>query len=156
MNPRRKRQAGHAMVEFALASAILLPCMTGAFQFGYTFYTYNLLESAASNGARYAALRTYRCLSSGDIDKGKTAIKNMVVFGTPSPANNAVPVAKGLTTANVDVSYKLDSLSFPLEVTVSVKNYKINAVFIQYTLNGKPLATLPYLGRYAPEENEIS
>lgn len=63
----RKRQRGNAFIEFALAAGILLPVMAGTFQFGFTFYTYNLLQAAVSNGGRYAAYRTYRCLA-GETD----------------------------------------------------------------------------------------
>ena len=81
MRTLRSRQRGNSLVEFAIASAILIPCMSGVFGYGYTFYTYNLLESSVANGARYAAFRTYRCMSSSDIDKGKLAIKNMILKG---------------------------------------------------------------------------
>ena len=38
-------RGGNAMIEFALASAILIPLFIGTFQFGYTFYVYNLLAT---------------------------------------------------------------------------------------------------------------
>lgn len=154
MMSRRRRQFGNAMVEFAVASAILLPCMGGTFQFGYTFYTYNLLESAAANGARYGAYRTYRSASAGDITKVKLAIKNMAVYGTPTPAAKAIPVVRNLTPANIQVDYTLDAAGLPLRVSVSVTNFNLNAIFKTIKLNGKPKAALPFLGRYAPEESE--
>ena len=46
------------MVEFALGSSLLVAAFTGTFQFGYTFYVYNNIETAVNNGAKYAALRT--------------------------------------------------------------------------------------------------
>ncbi len=38
----------------------------------------------------------------------------------------------------------------PYQVTVAVVNYPIDAVFATFTLNNKPAASFPYLGRYAP------
>ena len=155
MTKRKKGQSGNAMLEFALASAVLLPCMMGAFQFGYTFYTYNLLESAISNGSRYGAYRTYRSLAGAtDITKVKTAIQNMTVYGTTTMPVDAVPVVKGLRPSDIDVNFTLTGSGIPTAVTVSVKSYKLDSVFKKYTLTGKPKATLPYLGRYAPEESE--
>ena len=56
----RKHQKGHAMLELAISAGVLVTCLAGTFQFGYTFYVYNQLVSAVGNGARYAAQRTYR------------------------------------------------------------------------------------------------
>jgi hypothetical protein len=47
------------MLGLALATGILVPAFTGTFQFGYTFYVYNNLESAVRGGARYASMRNY-------------------------------------------------------------------------------------------------
>jgi Flp pilus assembly protein TadG len=142
------------MLEFAIAAAVLLPSMGGTFQFGYTFYTYNLLESAAANAARYGAYRTYRGGSAADIEKVKLAVRNMAVYGTPAPGDNAVPVVRNLSPANIEVNYAVDEAGVPLGVKVSVTNYNIIAIFKTVRLNGKPEVAFPFLGRYAPEESE--
>ena len=49
---------GNAMLEFALATGILLPAFVGTFQFGYTFYVYNNLDTAVRGGARYASMQS--------------------------------------------------------------------------------------------------
>jgi Flp pilus assembly protein TadG len=97
MNPRKRaRCRGNSLVEFALSSTIFILSFSGAFQFGYGFYRYNQLQSAVTGGARYASLKTYRCTRGQvDIDRNKAAVANMVVFGTPAPAINAVPVVPG-------------------------------------------------------------
>src|SRR5712672_877880 len=74
---------GNAMVEFALASTILIPLFIGTFQFGYTFYVYNLLSTQIGAGARYTSTRTFRCSDAASIAKFKTAVGNMVRFGNP-------------------------------------------------------------------------
>ncbi|GIU76116.1 MAG: hypothetical protein KatS3mg004_3203 [Bryobacteraceae bacterium] len=151
----RKRQRGNAFIEFAMAAGILLPVMMGTFQFGYTFYTYNLLQSAVSNGGRYAAYRTYRCLAGQtDVAKFKQAVQNMAVYGTPSPPASAVPVVKGLKPSDIEVIVTLASTQVPTAVTVRVKSFRVNGIFGKYTFNGYPTYTVPYLGRYAPEEAE--
>jgi Flp pilus assembly protein TadG len=152
---RRRRQSGNAMIEFALSCAVLIPVMAGSFQFGYTFYTYNLLQSAVSNGGRYAAFRTYRSMSGAtDITKVKTAIKNMTVYGSPAISEDSVPVVKGLTPAAIDVAFTLNAQQIPTTVIVSVNRFTVNSVFQNYTFVGKPKYTAPFIGRYAPEESE--
>src|SRR5438445_227052 len=80
---RLRSRRGNAMLEFGLASLILIPMFLGTFQFGYTFYVYNLilpifipvligildfgqflyfhqsLSERARAGARYAAVHTF-------------------------------------------------------------------------------------------------
>jgi Flp pilus assembly protein TadG len=150
----KRRQKGNALIEFALASAILIPCFVGTFQFGYGFYTYNRVQSTIANSARYASLRTYRCKSSSDIEKVKQAIRNVAVYGKPD-ATGAAPLVKELMVSNVDVIYELDSLNAPLAVTVNAKNVKIDSVFKAFILTNKPAVKFPFVGRYAPEESEI-
>jgi Flp pilus assembly protein TadG len=155
MMSRRNRQGGNAILELAIASAVLFPVMAGTFQFGYTFYAYNLLESAVANGGRYAAFRTYRCHGgSTDITKVKTAIKNMTVYSSPAASGDLVPVVRGLTPAAIDVSFTLNAQQIPTAVTVSVNSFTVQSVFQNYTFTGKPRCTIPFLGRYAPEESE--
>lgn len=152
---RNSRRRGNAFIEFALAAGLLLPVMMGTFQFGYTFYTYNLLQSAVSNGGRYAAYRTYRSLSGQtDIQKFRLAVQNMTVYGSPSPATSSVPVVKGLKPSDIEVLFTLTATQIPTAVTVRVKSYTVNGVFGKYTFKNYPTLTAPYLGRYAPEESE--
>jgi Flp pilus assembly protein TadG len=149
---RSKR--GNAMIEFALSAGVLIPCLAGTFQFGYGMYTYNKLQSAVAGGGRYAALRTYRTLAgTTDTDKVKLAVKNMVVYGTPSPTDSSVPLVNGLSTGSVNVTYTLSS-STPTSVTVSISSFTVDTIFTSFTFTGKPVVTYPYVGRYATEESE--
>jgi Flp pilus assembly protein TadG len=154
MRIARGNRKGNALVEFAIGSSILIPCLAGTFQFGYGFYTYNRIESAIADGARYASLRTYRCLSVGDINKVKTAIRNVTVYGSPNPTNTSRRLVPELTVDRVAVDYRLNSLNIPLDVTVRANGVQINAVFARFTLRDKPRVTFPFIGRYAPEESE--
>ncbi|MGQ9918169.1 MAG: TadE/TadG family type IV pilus assembly protein [Bryobacteraceae bacterium] len=146
---------GNAFIEFALAAGILLPVMMGTFQFGYTFYTYNVLESAVSNGGRYAAYRTYRSLSGQtDVNKFRLAVQNMTVYGSPAPAASPVPVVKGLKPSDIEVLFTLTATQIPTTVTVRVRSFTVDGLFGKFTFKGYPTVTMPYLGRYAPEESE--
>jgi TadE-like protein len=73
---------GNAMIEFALASFVLIPLFIGTFQFGYTFYVYNLLCTQMRAGARYASLKTFK---GSDVSGFKTAVQNMVMYDNPEP-----------------------------------------------------------------------
>jgi Flp pilus assembly protein TadG len=155
MTSRKKWQRGNSLVEFALASAFLFPALVGTFQLGFAFYTYNMLQSAVVNGARYGAYRTYRCLNGApDVTKVKTAIQNMTVYGTPNSAGATIPVVPGLSPSNVNVTFTLSSTQIPTAVTVSISSYTVNFVFSNFRLTGRPKYTIPYLGRYAIEESE--
>ena len=96
---------GNAMVEFALSATLLTSVFTGVFQFGYSMYMYNELVEAVRAGTRYASVANIS--NSGDRSTPtafSTAVKNMVVYGTPSPGNSPTPVVPNLGTGQVAVS----------------------------------------------------
>lgn len=133
---KRRGRGGHAMLELALSAGVMVACLGGTFEFGYTFYTYNRLVTAVGNGGRYAAT-----VSS---PQSTEAIQNMVVYGDSRPAPDAVPVVPNLTPANVQVEWVND------HVRVSIENYKVDALFGSFTFTGRPLVEFPYLGGQVP------
>lgn len=140
---------GNALIEFALAAMVLAYALTGVFQLGYSMYLYNELVGAVRAGARYASLT--KISNSGDKtipSAYSTAVKNMVVYGTTSPANGAQPVVPNLTTNNVNLSITWDVGSVPTDVAVSISSYTIDAVFTTFTLTSKPFYNLHYFGQY--------
>ncbi len=153
----RRRRGGNVLIEFALGDFVLFSVFTGTFQFGYTFYQYNLLKNAVNNGASYASLRPYDSATCTPSDAFKTAVKNMVVYADPT-GTNTKPVVTGLTTSNVNFSTVGWSFSpcvgqtggTPVSMTVSISNYTINAVVGSQTFTNKPAATYPYLGIFQP------
>jgi len=155
----RKRQRGHAMIELAISAAVMVSCLGGTVQFGYTFYIYNELVSAVGNGGRYAAMRTYRAASPADIEKGKTAIRNMVVYGDTRPAPGAVPQVANLRPEQVRVNWipvsnSDESGDKPGFVDVSIAEYTVDAAFGMFRFSGRPSVEYPFVGRYAPSESE--
>ncbi len=149
-----KQERGHAMVELAVSAMVMVSCLAGTFQFGYTFYVYNQLVTAVGNGGRYAAIRTYRAAAEQDVEKGKQAIRNMVVYGDAQPAADAAPVVANLMPEQVDVRWVMGSAGAPEAVNVSIRNFTVNAVFKSFTFSGRPGVEFPYLGKYAPSGHE--
>lgn len=149
---------GNAMIEFALASAFLIPIFLGTFQFGYAFYVYNLLATQVRAGARYASMRTFRCVDQPSIDHYKLHVRNMVRYGNPDGTGNVIE--PGLTDAQVDVQIKGKNDADarwnnpPDYVTVSTTGYALDAVIKTFTFTGKPVVRFPYVGIYSPASTE--
>jgi Flp pilus assembly protein TadG len=154
MSTFRKSEKGHAMLELAIVAGVLVSFLVGTFQFGYAFYVYNQLVTAVGNGARYAAQRTYRAATPDDVERGKAAIRNMVVYGDAQPAAGAVPIISGLATDQVKVDWVGSEGKAPESVDVSIREFTAGAIFKPITFDGKPFAEFPYVGRYAPGERE--
>lgn len=151
----RRRQRGHAMLELAVSAAVMVACLAGTVQFGYTFYIYNQLVTAVGNGGRYAAMRTYRAASPRDIEKGKAAIRNMVVYGDARPEQNTPPQVANLRPEQVRVEWVPDeSGAHPGAVSVTIADYTVDAVFGLVRFTGRPAVEYPFVGRFAPSENE--
>lgn len=141
------------MIELAVSAGVMVSCLAGTFEFGYTFYVYNQLVTAVGNGGRYAAMRTYRAASDEDIQKARTAIQNMVVYGDARPSN-LTPVVPNLRPDQVEVVWLKDKSGEPTAVHVAIRAYPVNAVFKTISLDGRPGVEFPYVGRYAPGERE--
>ena len=111
--------------------------------------------TAVGNGGRYAAMRTFRAAGSRDIEKGKAAIRNMVVYGDSRPAPNALPQVANLKPEQVQVDWVMDeSASQPAAVNVTIVDYTVDAAFGMFRFTGKPAVEYPFVGRFAPAESE--
>lgn len=142
---------GNAMIEFALAAIVLTYSFTAVFQLGYSMYLYNELVSAVRAGARYASVAKLGNAADKSIPATYSdAIKNMVVYGNTSPAAGDQPVVPGLTTAQVSMSMTWGAApaNAPLDCTINISNYTIDAVFKTFTLTNKPSYKVPYMGTY--------
>lgn len=138
---------GNVMIEFAIGSGLLLAAFTGTFQFGYTFLQYNNLENAVARGARYASLVPYDSATTNPSVAFKTAVQNMVLYGTPTAGVS--PVLPGLTAANVNLTVTFTN-KIPTLMTVSISNYTINSLFSKNTLKTKPQVAYAYQGVWSP------
>jgi len=146
---KKGSQRGSVFIEFALSFLVLFSIFTGAFEFGYAFYAYNTLVNAVREGARYASLKPYDSASSTPSTAFNTAVQNMVVYANPSPSNGATPILRGLSTSNVNLTV-LSNGEAPMQMTVSISNFSIDAVFGTVVLNGNPSVSFPYLGIPTP------
>jgi len=143
------------MIELAVSAGVMVACLAGTVQFGYTFYIYNQLVTAVGNGGRYAAMRTYRAGTPSDIVKGEAAIRNMVVYGDAHPAPNAVPQVANLKPSQVEVVWRMDdSGEKPEAVDVAITDYTVDAAFGMFRFDGRPSVEYPFVGRFAPGESE--
>jgi Flp pilus assembly protein TadG len=88
------QERGVSMPELALGGVMFFTAMFGIIEFARAMVAYNALSEGVRRGARYAALKP-----ASDINK----VKNMVVYGTET--TGTTPIAHGLTTANVTVTY---------------------------------------------------
>jgi len=121
---------GSALIEFAGSLILLFVVFAGIFQIGYTFFAYNTLVNAVRAGARYASLQQ----TNPELPK---TVKNMVVYGELVPAAGAQPVVPGLTTDQIKVTLG------PSTATVSVSGFKLDSLFSQVKLDGRPSITFP-------------
>ena len=143
------------MIELAVSAGVMVACLAGTVQFGYTFYIYNQLVTAVGNGGRYGAMRTLRAATPADIEKGKAAIRNMVVYGDSRPAPNALPqVANLKPAAGASGPCSWTNPGIPQSVNVSIIDYTVDAAFGMFRFTGKPAVEYPFVGRFAPAESE--
>ena len=130
----KARERGTALIEFAGALIVLTAVFVGMFEIGYTFFTYGELVNAVRAGARYSAARQH---GGGPDPATADAIRNLVVYGDPTPGEHAKPIVSGLSTVNVEV------INAPGAATVSVRGFQVDALFTKVNLDGRPTATFP-------------
>ena len=130
---RRKRERGSALIELAGSLILLLTLLTGIFQAGYMFYTYENLMHAVRAGARYASRGRSSSSSNAEFVK---SVRNLVVYGDPRAAD-AKPIVPGLEPNQIDVAIEASS------ATVSVRGFVIDALFAKVRLDGRPTVTFP-------------
>jgi Flp pilus assembly protein TadG len=143
----RRNRRGTAIVEFAIGSGVLLAVFSGTFEFGYTLMQYNKLQTAVAQGARYASLVPYDSATATPSAAFLLKVRNIVLYG--NPAGGDAPALSGLTAANVNLNVTFTN-GVPSSVQVSITGYTVNAVFGSRTFTGKPQATYPYQGIWAP------
>jgi len=131
------------MLEFAIGWALLWALFVGVYQFGYSFYVYNVVMTSVANAAELGSKMTYDTSNPAQFS---TALKNMVVYGDTTAATN--PLVPGLSTSNVNVSINPED-SMPTDITITINNFTIDAFFTKFTFNGKPRATTIYMGHIA-------
>jgi len=141
----KNQRRGNAMIEFAISFGLLFPVLAGSFQFGYSFFIYNQMQTATRSAARYASLLLYDSMTETPSDAYLTAVQNMVVYGDPDGGTDSI--VPGLTPENVTVDMAFVNEA-PREVTIGIENYRADAVFKMVDFNTKPHVTVRYMGRW--------
>jgi hypothetical protein len=121
-------------MEFAGSLILLAVMFSGIFEIGYSFYTYGTLVTAVRAGARYAALQPRGAVIDPSVAK---AVRNLVVYGDPAPADPTKPLVPGLTPEHVEL------ITGPDASTVSLRGFELDALFTKVKLDGRPTVTFP-------------
>lgn len=116
----RKGERGATLLEFTYTAAIYLMMIVGIVALSHLYFTHNALVEATRRGARFATLVSSTTASTDDI-------KEVVVYGTPTPAVGAQSLVSGLTTNNVEVTRSGFGLGQGT-VTVRIINYNYNFI----------------------------
>jgi Flp pilus assembly protein TadG len=72
MKPCSDRQRGTTAVEFAICALAMVLMMVGFTEFGRLVWTFEVLQEAASEGARCMGLRANSCAASGAYNSAST------------------------------------------------------------------------------------
>lgn len=89
--PRRTRQGGAAIIEFALICMVFLTLVLGIVELGRMMYLYNTMQEVTRRGAREAVIRWV---------SDSAAIKSTALFGS-----STLPAAPEITSGNVTIRY---------------------------------------------------
>ena len=130
----KRSSAGSALIEFAGSLIIVSALFAGIFQFSYSLSTYHALVNSVRAGARYASLQVPSPATTLEITQ---AVRNVVVYGDPTPAPDAKPVASGLMPDNVELVLQ------PGSATVSIRRFELASMFSKIKLDGRPTVTFP-------------
>ncbi|HEX5890118.1 MAG TPA: TadE/TadG family type IV pilus assembly protein [Pyrinomonadaceae bacterium] len=106
-------ERGGSLIEFTVVASVFFLMLVGIVAAGNLYYTHNALVEATRRGARYAVLNP----------TGSTAaVQNVVIYGTPTPAEGATSLVYNLQPANVTVTYTGLGVAAGT-VTVSITGY---------------------------------
>jgi Flp pilus assembly protein TadG len=103
-------EQGTATLEFALTASIFLMVIMSIVSAGHLFFTHNALVESTRRGARYAAMHCKPGVAGcPDSATSLNDIKNMVLYGTTTPAAGATPLVYNLQASNVTLEYSVNT-----------------------------------------------
>ena len=139
-------QRGVAILEFALVVPFLLVMTFLVTEFGRAIYQYNTLTKSVRDAARYLSIQTP--------NTHVTEAQNLVVYG--NTAGTGTPLAIGLTTSQVSVSWPLPTGSAPAisMVDVQISGYSFQSILL--SAFGLPFGTVPYAAIQATMRSQTS
>src|SRR5687768_18538791 len=135
---KRTRESGQGMIESALSIMVFLALLIGTVDFGQFLYLHQSLTERARAAARYGAVKPYSY--PGD------PIKNVAVYGTPTPSTGAPATVPGLTTDMVRVDLIAEGTDASrVRVTISGYKFFIFSPWIARKATALPIvATIAY------------
>ncbi len=132
-----KARRGSALIEFAVAMAIVTPVFVGAVQFFGAYSVVGNVQQATIEGAQAAASLPYDSASEATPPAFRRAVEDAVL-------RSAIP---GLRREHIRVAMRFDR-GRPSEVEVSISGFGIAAPGGPISLNGRPRAVFPYRGHW--------
>jgi len=125
---KRPGVRGSAMVETSLVLIVFLMLLIGIADVGQMLFLHVSLVERMREGLRY-----------GVITYDPTAIQNIVLYGTASPADGATP-SFNLTASMVNVS-RMDAKAPEDRIVITLSNYPIQwfTPYIATKTTGKPI-----------------
>lgn len=111
-----KTQRGATLMEFSIAATVFFMVLFGVLEVSRLLWIHNALTEVARSGARAAVIN----------QADATRLKNIIVYGTASPAPGADPVVPGLTMDMVAVTYSSDFGVNLGTATVTISGYTFN------------------------------
>ena len=140
----RKNERGGTLIEFTIVAVFFFMMLVGIVAAGNLYYTHNALVEATRRGARYAVLNQ---------TNSTTAVRNVVMYGTPTPAVGATTLVYNLQSNNVTVTYsglnvaqgtvtvKIEGYTFPFVLPTSTTSVTMPPY--STTLTGESAGFIP-------------
>jgi hypothetical protein len=111
----RHNERGGSLIEFTVVATLFFMILVGIVAAGNLYYTHNALVEATRRGARFAVLNPNGSIS---------AVQNVVVYGTATPADGATSLIYNLQTTHVIVDYPGTGINVAQgRVTVRIEGY---------------------------------
>jgi Flp pilus assembly protein TadG len=140
----RGDERGTQLVEISIALPILVSLLFVTAEFGRLFYTNTTLAKGTRLAARY--LTTVPLNTDARRTEYYAKARNLVVYGTSTPATGATPILPGLTTSKVVIT-QLGGIPMVSPVTVSVQ---ISGVTFQPAVDLGQVTRIPSLSLAVP------
>ncbi len=126
----RRRERGQALIEFAFVMPLLVLILMGVFDLGGAVYAFNVMASAAREGARYGIFNPSDSNGIQQQAKANTAALDPNLISVTTRCN-VVPVPGGSTNSTCPYKPSL------LEVTVTYQFRPFTLLFSPLTLTSK-------------------
>ncbi|HEY4359468.1 MAG TPA: TadE family protein [Bryobacteraceae bacterium] len=114
---RRRRQRGQSLVEATLVLFVFFGLLLGVVDCGQVLFAQQSLVERVRGAVRWGVLHPY---------EGPDQVMNLVLYGQIDEPRQSTPGYLGMTTANVQVSYRAPTAEQPDDeiLTVAIVNFE--------------------------------